>query len=259
MLNTDQLDVLLVAAESGENVRVSAHDLEFNHSIANLNVKESLDMARYLYAESGLDSTGRKLANRFKYEIPTRLIDCKVSEGMERKDHMSYDYLVALGCRSCNSSVDFKSSHLFFDRDNGNRMRPELKCQSCGDTIAPIFSSNCTDSCIDSCRMSATFGRGNEGEKAYMYGFRQGCEFGDSGKRWWKDYTRSKKSQSDDSTSLFMAKNANKNAREIVKQLCDKCGCEEAYYSTFQARSADEGMTVMFECKGCKNRTVVNT
>ncbi|KAK1443558.1 hypothetical protein BgAZ_204340 [Babesia gibsoni] len=259
MLDTEQLDLILLAAENGDHIQVSTHDVEFNRAIAGLNVKESIDMARYLYAESGLDSAGKNLQNHFKYQIPTRLIEYKNHEALESKDHVSYDYLVALGCRRCKRGVDFRSSRLFFDRNNGNKMKPQLKCPSCGETIAPIFSSSSTDSCVDSCTMQASFGRGEVEEKAYMYGYRQGCEFDYSGKKWWKDFMHKDKAKADDSTSLSMAKNANRSSREIVKQLCDKCGHEEAYYSTFQARSADEGMTVMFECRGCKHRSVVNT
>ncbi|GIX62980.1 RNA polymerase, putative [Babesia caballi] len=259
MLDKDELDLLLVAAEHGDNIYVSTHDPDFNRSIANLNVKESMDMAHYLYAECGLGSRNRDLANHFKYQIPSCYVDSKATESVERRDHVSYDYLVALGCRRCKSAVDFRSPHLFFDRAAGNAMRREVKCTGCGDAIAPVFSSDSTDGCVESCSRSATFGRGTEGEKAYVYGFRQGCEFDQSGKKWWNDFLRRGGMASDESSTLFMARNANKSSREVVKQLCDKCGCEEAYYSTFQARSADEGMTVMYECKQCKKRTVVNT
>lgn len=259
MLDSELLDLLLVAAENGDHVEVSTHDPVFNRSIGKLNVKDSMDMAQYLYAERGLDSTGRSLQNHFKYQIPTSILDNKHSDYLKSRDHVSYDYLVAMGCRRCNSTVNFRSSQVFFDRNNGNKMKQELKCEACNATIAPIFGSNCTDSCVDSCVMSATFGRGDEGEKAYMYGFRQGCEFDYGGKKWWKDVIQRSKNKQTDSTTLAMAKNANKSSRETVKQICEKCGCDEAYYSTFQARSADEGMTVMYECKGCKRRSVVNT
>ncbi|CDR94357.1 hypothetical protein, conserved [Babesia bigemina] len=259
MSEKDELDILLSAAEGGDNIYVSTHDPKFNRSIANLNVKESIDMAHYLYVESGLYSSRRELSNNFKYQIPSHLVDSAATEGLKFKDNVCYDYLVALGCRGCNRSVDFKSPGMFFDGSAGNTMRRDLQCPRCGHTIAPIFSSSCTDDYVDSLRRSAAFGRGNEGEKAYMYGFRQGCEFDNSGKKWWNDFSRREGAAADEGSTLFMAKNANKSSREVVKQLCEKCGCEEAYYSTFQARSADEGMTVMYECKHCKNRTVVNT
>ncbi|GFE54095.1 DNA-directed RNA polymerase I RPA12 [Babesia ovis] len=258
-MDPTELDILLEAAEHGENIQIAAHDTTFNKSIANLNVKEAIDMAKYLYAESGLDAGGRQLINKFKYQIHPSAFHSKAVDSLERKDHVSYDYLVALGCPRCDASVDFKSPNSFFDRSAGNTIRRELKCNDCGATIAPIFTSNCTDVLVDSCRRSATFGRGSEGEKAYIYGFRQGCEFDRSAKKWWIDSLQQDGHDTDDAGALFMAKNANKSSREVVKQLCDKCGCEEAYYSTFQARSADEGMTVMYECKQCKNRTVVNT
>ncbi|ORM39328.1 uncharacterized protein BXIN_3078 [Babesia sp. Xinjiang] len=259
MLKSDDLDVLLLAAEQGANISVSAHDPEFNTSIANLNVREAIDMVHYLQAESGLDAGGRELTRNFKYQMHPSSINTESVNSLENKDHVSYDYLVAVGCRRCNSSVDFKSANAFFDRNAGNAMRTHLTCQDCGTIIAPIFSSNCTDVLVDSCNRLATFGRGTEGEKAYMYGFRQGWEFDRSGKRWWTDLLHPAGPVADDSNALFMAKNANKGGREVVRQLCEKCGCEEAYYSTFQARSADEGMTVMYDCKRCKKRTVVNT
>ncbi|EDO07268.1 Transcription factor S-II (TFIIS) family protein [Babesia bovis T2Bo] len=256
-MEDSELDILLAAAESGKNVLIPVTDPRFNSSIAKINVKEAMDMAQYLYAESGFDAEGRVVTNNFKYQIHSSKVNPNVLNLVERKDHVSYDYLIALGCLRCKTSVNFKSPHSFFDSDSS--IRQELRCQTCNEVIAPIFSSNCTDVLVDSLEKRATFGRGNEGEKAYIYGYRQSCEFDRSSKKWWMDSLKDDGERAGDDNTLFMAKNANKSSREVVKQLCDNCGFEEAYYSTFQARSADEGMTVMYECKRCKNRTVVNT
>jgi DNA-directed RNA polymerase I subunit RPA12 len=40
-------------------------------------------------------------------------------------------------------------------------------------------------------------------------------------------------------------------------EACPKCGAGRVLYREMQLRGADEGATVFFRCRGCKNRYVV--
>lgn len=42
-----------------------------------------------------------------------------------------------------------------------------------------------------------------------------------------------------------------KEVRATTKEICPICGYEEMYYRNVQARSADEGSTVFYECVNC--------
>ncbi|VDP02271.1 unnamed protein product [Soboliphyme baturini] len=41
-----------------------------------------------------------------------------------------------------------------------------------------------------------------------------------------------------------------------VERLCPKCGAKKMTYTTWQTRSADEGMTVFFTCTQCGQRDI---
>ncbi|KAI1428120.1 hypothetical protein F5Y12DRAFT_733693 [Xylaria sp. FL1777] len=44
----------------------------------------------------------------------------------------------------------------------------------------------------------------------------------------------------------------------IIDDPCEKCGAKQTRYTTFQARGADEGTTVMRFCTECGHRTTQN-
>lgn len=48
-------------------------------------------------------------------------------------------------------------------------------------------------------------------------------------------------------------------ARAVVKEPCPKCKHPELQYYTMQLRSADEGMTVFYECLKCGHNFSTNT
>eukprot|EP00923_Selenidium_pygospionis_P034552 GHVN01060188.1.p1 GENE.GHVN01060188.1~~GHVN01060188.1.p1 ORF type:complete len:186 (-),score=33.00 GHVN01060188.1:1047-1604(-) len=79
-------------------------------------------------------------------------------------------------------------------------------------------------------------------------------------RQWWHDRFRPTgwreiESRKAMSTILEM----DKVKAPTIKEPCEECGHDTAYYHTFQARSADEGMTIMFECVECHARRVYNS
>ncbi|EKX73983.1 conserved hypothetical protein [Theileria equi strain WA] len=265
-MNVDSMDVLYSLAEEGHEIYVNTLDPMLSEYIAKINVNEAVDMVRYLYAENGLDDKGRLFTDS-KYKIcnaeaflndgrgsghADNNADEEEMDAGERDTNMdpvSYDYLVAVGCRFCDSSIDFKSAYMFFDYEGPNNgfVQPNefLRCQTCNSIIAPIFKKGDSDSLVDSLRADEA-----DAQSVYLYGTRSGYVFEESGKRWWKSHMNS---------ALLDAKSAKKSGKQTVKQICEKCGHDTHTFSTFQARSADEGMSVMYECTKCGNRLVIAT
>ncbi|CAK91290.1 unnamed protein product (macronuclear) [Paramecium tetraurelia] len=54
------------------------------------------------------------------------------------------------------------------------------------------------------------------------------------------------------------SKLSDQSHRAVIEQVCPKCSHEEAYFSTAQLRSADEGSTVFYECVKCQFRYQLN-
>eukprot|EP01068_Selenidium_serpulae_P007366 Selendium_serpulae@DN4689_c0_g1_i11.p2 len=79
-------------------------------------------------------------------------------------------------------------------------------------------------------------------------------------KEWWQDRFRPKAWREQNSTrNLETILGMDKVKAPTTKEICEECGHDTAFYHTFQARSADEGMTIMFECCECHARCVKNT
>lgn len=79
-------------------------------------------------------------------------------------------------------------------------------------------------------------------------------------KEWWQDRFRPAAWRDQNSTrNLETIIGMDKVKAPTTKEICEECGHDTAFYHTFQARSADEGMTIMFECCECHARCVKNT
>ncbi|EET00750.1 Transcription factor S-II/ DNA-directed RNA polymerase I 13.1 kDa polypeptide [Giardia duodenalis assemblage B] len=48
-------------------------------------------------------------------------------------------------------------------------------------------------------------------------------------------------------------------SRPIIDEECPKCHHGQAYYTSMQMRSADEGQTIFFECCNCGHKYRTNT
>nr|PVC54828.1 hypothetical protein MACL_00003546 [Theileria orientalis] len=225
------MDDLYEASERGEDIYISTLDPSVSEKMANINVNEAFDMVKYLYSENSMENRGL-FVNDFKYKLA---------------DNSS----------ELNPSLKQKSSvPLGKVRDNKVYPNKYLRCDNCDSIISPIFKKSESDSFFDN-YTNATSANKHEDEdsKVYLYGTRCGYIFDESEKQWWKDSIHGSYS----STKLMQAKTANKSGKQTVKYNCEKCGHDVHLYSTFQARSADEGMSIMYECLKCRNRVVMAT
>ncbi|UKJ88240.1 hypothetical protein MACJ_000684 [Theileria orientalis] len=249
------MDDLYEASERGDEIYISTLDPSVSEKMANINVNEAFDMVKYLYSENLMENRGLFVTD-FKYKLADGLSAFDSSLKPESSIPLGYDYLVSVGCRTCGSSVDFKNNQLFFDFNNvrDNKLYPNkyLRCDTCNSIISPIFKKDESDSFFDNYTKDKNE---DEDSQVYLYGTRCGYIFDESEKQWWKDSIHGSYS----STKLMQAKTANKSGKQTVKYNCEKCGHDIHLYSTFQARSADEGMSIMYECLKCKNRVVMAT
>uniref|UniRef100_A0A3B0MV79 DNA-directed RNA polymerase I subunit RPA12 n=1 Tax=Theileria annulata TaxID=5874 RepID=A0A3B0MV79_THEAN len=250
------MDELYESCERGEEIFISPLDPLVSQQIANINVNEASDMVNYLYSESQIQFKGKYITD-FKFKLSSTNFNdmdatCSDDQGVE----LGYDYLVSMGCRNCGSFVDFNNTHMFFGYEDSDENQPRhrpnkfLRCENCNSIISPIFTKNQSDSFYNIINKDE-----QEDDKVYLYGMRSAYIFDDNEKQWWKDSVYGSYS----SNKLLQAKTANKSGKQTVKYNCEKCGHDTHLYSTFQARSADEGMSIMYECIKCKNRVVIST
>ncbi|EPT25162.1 DNA-directed RNA polymerase I RPA12 [Toxoplasma gondii ME49] len=107
---------------------------------------------------------------------------------------------------------------------------------------------------------AATASRALTEDGVYLFGQRKQHRLGDFSKRWWQQRflgERFGERLLEQQLRLVQAFSGAKKG-VVCKETCEACGHGEAFFSTFQARSADEGMTVMYECVKCGHRRVFN-
>lgn len=171
-------------------------------------------------------------------------------------------------------------------RGDQERRPPALTCSSCGHHVCPLHEANEAETLVDAKRLpdfccsssssnwerhslrstreastddsAREFGRS---DGVYLFGLRQQYVTGEWSKRLWQErFLGSNFQQQQLQQQLRLVEAVGKEKHGVVcKETCEKCGNNEAFYSSFQARSADEGMTVMYECTRCGHRRVLNT
>ncbi|CBZ56188.1 putative RNA polymerase [Neospora caninum Liverpool] len=214
--------------------------------------------------------------------------------GVSCSSGISYDWLLALGCLNCGRTVTVADDLLptLEDLDAS----ASLTCRGCGHRIVPLHGANESDALVDCMhagrhrrkaptqtetqrdetkreetkeKSSGQEARDREEAPActalgedgiYLFGQRKQHRLGDFSKRWWKQRflgERFGERLLEQQLRLVQAFSGAKKG-VICKETCEACGHGEAFFSTFQARSADEGMTVMYECVKCGHRRVFN-
>ncbi|CDJ48255.1 RNA polymerase, putative [Eimeria brunetti] len=250
---------------------------------------------RLMYEAPGkLAATGGRPSSRVKREsegggAAAASGICSVNS----KQGVSFDWLVALGCLNCGAPVELRrdlvaaaesavaaaAAAAAAAKDSGAAgaaagaspaaaaaaaaaaaEKAVLRCRRCGHDIAPLHSSEESECLVERMESGAHRKAGLASGGVYMYGTRSSCCFGLVGKQQWQQRflgSDFEKQQLQHHLKIMLAAGEG-GKKTTCKELCEKCGNTEAFFSTFQARSADEGMTVMYECTKCHHRKVFN-
>ncbi|KAL8431736.1 hypothetical protein ACSSS7_005062 [Eimeria intestinalis] len=190
------------------------------------------------------------------------------------KRGVSFDWLVALGCLNCGAPVELRRDLVAAAEEavaaatgeNGEDVDPSvsekacLRCRYCGHVIAPLHTSDECESLVDRMQLKGEAVPRLSSGGIYMYGSRKCYNFGSVGKQAWQQRflgAEFEEQRLQHHLKIMLAAEG-RGGKSTCKETCEKCGHNEAYFSTFQARSADEGMTVMYECTKCHHRRVFN-
>lgn len=221
LMGDDHLSLLINSAISGSNLAVNLHDNDLAELLIGNDISETHNLLKSLLQDT--ECSRNNIRAKPKYII---------------NNSRSYNYLIARGCPQCSRDVDFSSPNEVFKSG-------KICCVDCGYIIAPAILSSTREDLlpVDSF----------DDKSLYLFGCRESYVYDQQGKDLWKDYLNET-----NISLLEMAKSSFSKGTQTVKEICQKCGNEEQYYSTFQARSADEGMTIMYECTSCGNRTTFN-
>ena len=192
----------------------------------------------------------------------------------------NFDYYAMNGCPNCGAPYDLDNHYSFSFNP------PALVCVQCGHRACPLHFENESDTLVDRLQghhLSASdkLARKSDGtlktifntdasefddraDKArgavYLRGARESCSFGQTSKDWWQNYYLPKdiRMREVKETMRIVAAMGDFKA-PTVNEDCEVCGNGQSFFHTFQARSADEGATIMYECTLCHSRRVVNT
>ncbi|KAH7647439.1 hypothetical protein FG379_002560 [Cryptosporidium bovis] len=169
------------------------------------------------------------------------------------------------GCSSCGAALDLMFSIGTLSGENNPKTahlcQKGLKCKMCSYKSLKLHNIDVSDSIVrprtKNTLCSSSF---------YIVGIRNSMNFG-SYIRWWMKpknykntirlkYIANNAKTSKDSIRILDAMQKKKAPR--IKETCPECSHEEAFFTQFQARSADEGTSVMYECCKCRHRRVIN-
>eukprot|EP00921_Rhytidocystis_pertsovi_P023491 GHVQ01037572.1.p2 GENE.GHVQ01037572.1~~GHVQ01037572.1.p2 ORF type:complete len:278 (+),score=41.61 GHVQ01037572.1:227-1060(+) len=173
-----------------------------------------------------------------------------------------YDWYVALGCLNCGRPYEMYYHHTQVIDP------PVLVCLNCGHRACPRHFDNESDSLVDRMRGvhlpslnddSNNNGKSGGANGVYLYGNRKNHNFGQFDKAWWQEKFLSPEYRKGRMVHhLRVVNTMGQKKGQTCQEECLLCGHDRAFYQLYQARSADEGMTIMFECCNCRNRKVFN-
>eukprot|EP01056_Protomagalhaensia_sp_Gyna25_P004772 Protomagalhaensia_sp_Gyna_25__4771@NODE_477_length_3320_cov_65_669613_g369_i0_p2_GENE_NODE_477_length_3320_cov_65_669613_g369_i0NODE_477_length_3320_cov_65_669613_g369_i0_p2_ORF_typecomplete_len358_score80_34TFIIS_C/PF01096_18/3_1e02TFIIS_C/PF01096_18/1e02TFIIS_C/PF01096_18/9_5e11Zn_Tnp_IS1595/PF12760_7/14Zn_Tnp_IS1595/PF12760_7/5_5zf_Rg/PF17915_1/6_2e03zf_Rg/PF17915_1/0_38UPF0547/PF10571_9/0_63UPF0547/PF10571_9/1_2e02UPF0547/PF10571_9/2_2e02DNA_RNApol_7kD/PF03604_13/3_5DNA_RNApol_7kD/PF03604_13 len=163
-----------------------------------------------------------------------------------------FDYYMRNGCPNCGFefSTDFPTDFIL-------KPVPVLLCKACGHKAAPLHFDIESEAVVD--RLQRPSKQTDELGAIYLRGSRRVHDFGQNGKEWWQSYFLPASYRLNASQAAMAGADVLGDSKgEKVKETCEICGHDEAFFATFQARSADEGLTIMYECTRCHSRKTFN-
>lgn len=239
---TSQLD------DNGETLLIDRHDALLCETLLGTQLTKLSDLARiflhshHVYA----DETSSWGPPKWAYQ--------------EKCDYQdSFDYYSRNGCPNCGSKFSFDTT-----ADMPLLALKVLACQACGQRPCPLHFEGESESVVDCTGANSEngtkkYGTNNSSDSVYVKGSRRMHSFGQNEKEWWQNRYLPQHLRPDivrDTLASSDILSASKG--EKVKEVCEVCGNEEAFFATFQARSADEGLTIMYECTKCHSRKTFN-
>ncbi|CDJ66204.1 RNA polymerase, putative [Eimeria necatrix] len=282
-------------ARSAEALCVPLGDADACNTILKQDLQQLDDCVEFLVLGHKVKGDAAYLpgAPRFKYESPGKLARIGGSENPDSeleggrsvtsscsitsKQGVCFDWLVALGCLNCGAPVELRRD-LVAAADEACAAaaaaakecsakalataaeKAVLRCRCCGHDIAPLHSSDESESLVERMESGANAKPGSASGAIYMYGSRRCYNFGSVSKQSWQQrFLGAEFEQQLLQHHLKIMLSAGDGGNKTTcREICERCGHDEAFFSTFQARSADEGMTVMYECTKCHHRRVFN-
>eukprot|EP01053_Blabericola_migrator_P013585 Blabericola_migrator_1__13584@NODE_99_length_14373_cov_95_300643_g89_i0_p5_GENE_NODE_99_length_14373_cov_95_300643_g89_i0NODE_99_length_14373_cov_95_300643_g89_i0_p5_ORF_typecomplete_len323_score74_89TFIIS_C/PF01096_18/4_1e02TFIIS_C/PF01096_18/2_7e02TFIIS_C/PF01096_18/1_1e10DEC1_N/PF04625_13/0_026DUF1660/PF07874_11/1_1e02DUF1660/PF07874_11/9_9e02DUF1660/PF07874_11/6_5DUF1660/PF07874_11/4_6Zn_Tnp_IS1595/PF12760_7/46Zn_Tnp_IS1595/PF12760_7/0_78DUF983/PF06170_12/22DUF983/PF06170_12/66zf_Rg/PF17915_ len=166
----------------------------------------------------------------------------------------SFDHYMRNGCPNCG--MEFSTD---YPHDICLKPVPILLCKACGHVAAPLHFDNESESFVDRLQKQKPTEKVDAPGAVYLKGTRRVHDFGQNGKEWWQSYYLPASYRLESSQATLAGSDLLGDSKgEKVKEVCEVCGHDEAFFATFQARSADEGLTIMYECTRCHSRKTFN-
>eukprot|EP00918_Siedleckia_nematoides_P084934 GHVU01186711.1.p1 GENE.GHVU01186711.1~~GHVU01186711.1.p1 ORF type:complete len:281 (+),score=19.79 GHVU01186711.1:51-845(+) len=200
------------------------------------------------------------LTDMADYFIQSNGIEANESSGFAkpkfvytRSDELdNFTYYSGQGCPNCGASYELDKAYQF------PQSPPALVCLKCGHRAAPLHFYGENDSLVD--RLKGEHLQQGGRNCVFLRGTRRYHRFASTGKGWWQNQYRTDAWRNDEVTRRMRSLLSMSSVKApTVAEDCELCGHNSAFYHAYQARSADEGLTIMYECVSCHNRKVVNS
>ncbi|KAH8742046.1 hypothetical protein FG386_003548 [Cryptosporidium ryanae] len=169
------------------------------------------------------------------------------------------------GCSSCGAVIDLMFSVDAIIGESNSKTtyfnQKYLRCKMCNFKISKFHSMNFSDSIIYPRTKNAL--RANS---FYVTGIRSSLNFGNFIRSQMKPNNHINVVKVKSTIKNINASNhtwrildaMQKKKAPKIQEICPECSHNEAFFTQFQARSADEGTTVMYECCRCHHRRIIN-
>lgn len=219
------------------------------------------DMVSWLLTDGSLQADEKRTTKPVKWRY-------------SKEDPYDYfDYYAASGCPNCGMRYELDFPYAY------HLNPPTLLCLACGHRACPMHVRGESDTLVDrletpvakedapedveplsvmTAAKSTAKTEQKEDRAVYVRGSRERHVFGNKGKLWWQDMYLPRPIRLRNLNRTVALSMMSTLKAPTIKEVCDVCGNDEAFYTTYQARSADEGMTIMYECTRCHHRKTFN-